>query len=86
MQTRKASIHDYREILQVLIQNVPVDAVQMFMCNISTVNTTISVSAVSRQPIATTTSPEPVFWEEWSFQDYPTTVQDPLINSVSPEK
>ncbi|KAI0750551.1 hypothetical protein BC629DRAFT_1598872 [Irpex lacteus] len=60
-----------------------VDAVQMFMCNISTTNTTISVSAVSRQPIATTTSPEPVFWEEWSFQDYPTTIQDPLINSLT---
>ncbi|KAI0777092.1 hypothetical protein BC629DRAFT_632196 [Irpex lacteus] len=62
--------------------NAKVDAVQMFMCNISTVNTTISVSAVSKQPIANTTSPEPVFWEEWSFQNYPATVQDPLIHSL----
>ncbi|KAI0777065.1 hypothetical protein BC629DRAFT_1525131 [Irpex lacteus] len=60
-----------------------VDSVQIFLCNVSIVTTTIEVSAITRRPFKKNALPAvDVLWKNWSFRDYPATAHNSMLNLV----
>lgn len=61
-----------------------VDSVQIFLCNVSIVTTTVEVSAITRRPFKKNALPAvDVLWKNWSFRDYPATAHNSMLNLVS---
>lgn len=60
-----------------------VNSVQVILCNVFPINTTVQVSASTRQPIDNSVASTAPVWKDWSYQLDPTIAQDPLLNYVS---
>ncbi|KAI0734347.1 hypothetical protein BC629DRAFT_505756 [Irpex lacteus] len=63
--------------------DVLVNSVQVILCNVFPINTTVQVSASTRQPIDNSVASTAPVWKDWAYQLDPTIAQDPVLDYLS---